>query len=56
MTHSTTTDNQYRIDHILTERWIGYSRALEVLQQMEYLLKHPKTYRPQVNAFSCPDR
>lgn len=47
MTHSITTDSDDRIDHILTERWIGYPKALEVLQQMEYLLKHPKTYRPQ---------
>jgi type II secretory pathway predicted ATPase ExeA len=45
MTHSTKTDDQERIAHILSERWIGYPKAMEVLQNMEYLLAHPKTYR-----------
>jgi type II secretory pathway predicted ATPase ExeA len=47
MTLSTTTDNQERIDHIMSERWIGYPKAMEILQEMEYLMAHPKTYRPE---------
>jgi len=47
MTLSTTTDNQKRIDHIMSERWIGYPKAMEILQEMEYLMAHPKTYRPE---------
>jgi len=47
MTLSTKTDNQERINHIMSERWIGYPKAIEVLQQMDYLMAHPKTYRPQ---------
>lgn len=37
--------NQQRINHILTERWIGYPRAMEILCNMEDLIMHPKTYR-----------
>lgn len=49
MIHSTKTkpagEIQRRINHVLTERWIGYPRAMEVLDTMEYLMLHPKTSR-----------
>jgi len=38
-------EKQERINHILTERWIGYPRAMGILQTMEDLMAHPKTYR-----------
>lgn len=34
-----------RINKILAEKWIGYTGAREILQEMEYLLLHPKTHR-----------
>ena len=34
-----------RIHRILSEKWIGYTRAREIHQKMEYLLIHPKTHR-----------
>ena len=38
-------NNLIRIRHILSERWIGYPKAMKVLNNMEYLMLHPKTYR-----------
>jgi Bacterial TniB protein len=34
-----------RINRILSEKWIGYTRAREIHQKMGYLLIHPKTHR-----------
>jgi type II secretory pathway predicted ATPase ExeA len=34
-----------RIDHLRRPRWIGYSQAKKVLNQLEDLLTHPKTHR-----------
>src|SRR3990167_432809 len=34
-----------RITRILTDRWIGYSQAKEVLASMEDLLSHPRNNR-----------
>ena len=34
-----------RIDHIRRPRWIGYTRAMKVLSQLEDMLTHPKTHR-----------
>lgn len=34
-----------RINRIRGERWIGYSLALQILDQLEDLLTHPKTHR-----------
>lgn len=34
-----------RIEQIKRSRWIGYSRALEVLKELEDLLEHPKAHR-----------
>lgn len=37
--------NEERIEHIRKFRWIGYTRAQEVLQKLEDLLSHPKQAR-----------
>jgi len=34
-----------RIDYIKRARWIGYTRAREILEQLEDLLTHPKKHR-----------
>jgi hypothetical protein len=34
-----------RIDHIRTDRWIGYTRAREALAKLDELLTHPKRQR-----------
>jgi type II secretory pathway predicted ATPase ExeA len=34
-----------RIDYIKRARWIGYTRAREILEQLEELLTHPKKHR-----------
>jgi hypothetical protein len=34
-----------RIQHIRSDRWIGYSRASDLLKKLEDLLHHPKTHR-----------
>lgn len=34
-----------RIERILTDRWIGYTRALEALDRLEWLLRHPQRTR-----------
>lgn len=34
-----------RIEFCRTDRWVGYTRATEVLRQMEALLSHPKSLR-----------
>jgi len=44
-TKETGNTSQERINHILTERWIGYPAAMGILNDMEYLMMHPKTYR-----------
>jgi type II secretory pathway predicted ATPase ExeA len=37
--------NEERIHHINSEHWIGYTRAKEILDRMEYLLTFPKKHR-----------
>jgi ATP-dependent Clp protease ATP-binding subunit ClpA len=37
-------DNE-RIDHINSEHWIGYSRATQIFDRMEYLLNFPRKHR-----------
>lgn len=37
--------NEERIEKILAERWIGYTRANAVLSKMEDLLNYPQTHR-----------
>lgn len=37
--------DEERINRILSEKWIGYTRAKETLKKMEELLIHPKTHR-----------
>src|SRR5437870_1978618 len=34
-----------RIDHIRRPRWIGYTRAKQLLDKLDDLLTHPKTHR-----------
>jgi hypothetical protein len=34
-----------RIEHCKADRWIGYSRAIEIMQQLDQLLVYPKTLR-----------
>lgn len=36
---------QERIDYCKTDRWIGYTRATEILQQLDQLLVYPKSLR-----------
>jgi Bacterial TniB protein len=38
-------DNEVRIDRILADRWIAYSRANSALSKLEWLLRHPKKLR-----------
>jgi hypothetical protein len=52
MTHSTEINkplcdqpDDARIQNILTDKWIGYPRARDILQKMEDLMLHPKTFR-----------
>jgi hypothetical protein len=40
-----TLSDEARIAYIRGERWIGYSRASDVLKKLEDLLRHPKTHR-----------
>lgn len=37
--------DEARIAYIRGERWIGYSRANDILKKLEDLLRHPKTHR-----------
>ncbi len=37
--------NEERIERILGERWIGYTRAIKITKRLEDLLKYPKTHR-----------
>ena len=37
--------NKDRITRILSERWIGYTRARQIIERLEELLVHPKTHR-----------
>lgn len=41
------TENEERIDAILKDGWINYSRSKQVLDSLEMLLKFPKNYRMQ---------
>jgi len=34
-----------RIERILGERWIGYTRAIKITKRLDALLKYPKTHR-----------
>src|SRR6266568_4956726 len=34
-----------RIDHMRRPRWIGYTRAKQLLDKLDDLLTHPKTHR-----------
>ena len=38
-------DDAERIERIRSPRWIGYTRATQILDQLESLLTHPKTHR-----------
>lgn len=38
-------DDSERIDRVRRARWIGYSRAKEILDKLEDLLTHPKQHR-----------
>jgi hypothetical protein len=38
-------DSNERITRILSYKWIGYTKALQVHRKMEYLLLHPKIHR-----------
>lgn len=38
-------DDDARIKRILSYKWIGYTKALRVLNKMEFLLIHPKIHR-----------
>lgn len=38
-------EHDERIEHILSDRWIGYPRAKNILQTMEDLMHHPRTFR-----------
>lgn len=40
-----TLSDEERINRILAYKWIGYTKAREILQTMEYLLIHPKIHR-----------
>lgn len=37
--------NEERIRHILEDRWVGYTKANEIIAKLEDLLVHPKTGR-----------
>ena len=34
-----------RVEYISRPRWIGYTRATQILDQLEALLTHPRTHR-----------
>jgi hypothetical protein len=36
---------EVRIDRILADRWIGYTRANDAIEMLEWLLRHPKRMR-----------
>lgn len=38
-------DESERIDRVRSARWIGYTRAKQVLAKLEFLLTHPKQHR-----------
>lgn len=38
-------DNSVRIEKVLCEKWIGYTRARKILGRLEALLNHPRTHR-----------
>lgn len=40
-----TRSNEERIEYILSSRWIGYSKAKQLLEKMEDLLVYPKKHR-----------
>lgn len=37
--------NEERIQHVLAQHWIGYTRAKEILNKLEDLLTHPPSHR-----------
>jgi Bacterial TniB protein len=37
--------NEERIEHILRDKWIGYNKAKEVLDKLDFLLKYPRKIR-----------
>jgi hypothetical protein len=37
--------DEIRIGRILADRWIGYTRAVEAIKKLEWLLRHPKRLR-----------
>lgn len=37
--------NEERIEHCKSDHWIGYTRATEIMQQLDQLLVYPKTLR-----------
>src|SRR5262249_23595975 len=37
--------DQERINFIRRPRWIGYTKAKQIIAQLEHLLTHPKTHR-----------
>ena len=37
--------DEERIEYILRDRWVGYSRANEIIDKLEDLLRHPRTNR-----------
>src|SRR5581483_6511084 len=37
--------DEKRIEHLRAQRWIGYTKAKQVLDKMEELLSHPPTHR-----------
>ena len=38
-------NDEVRIGKILTEKWIGYTRARDIMSRMEELINHPRTHR-----------
>ncbi|MBO0055058.1 TniB family NTP-binding protein, partial [Listeria monocytogenes] len=34
-----------RIEHCKSDRWIGYTRATQIMQQLDQLLVYPKSLR-----------
>lgn len=43
--HIATLNSDERIERILSYKWIGYTRARQIHQKMEFLLIHPKIHR-----------
>jgi hypothetical protein len=37
--------DEVRIDRILADRWIGYTRAIQAVEKLQWLLRHPKRLR-----------